>query len=438
MGQNDHQPTCARAGTADARTVSQPLSETGRMRVTEHVSLADVRSPLLAPLDSAQLLLLDAIWEPVVRGLAPWPVWDYVARELYRRPDPVVDAVSILDSLPRIPIPTQINGRYGLVWMAGNIGAQPAPGARVGLSIAGLAMLGGTRPDAKIFADALVSFIAMLAAAERDITPDPNREVKQQFSLTAILQRQIVQANGSQFPVPPSVIVDALRREYANPHFTGSLQDPHVAELSPWLRPFFGTDDATDYLARISATAPPQTAMVVVSPLTLAQSLDYLSIVLAQRRALNIKRLVGTANAASFARLALDVDDESDFADRIAALADVLNRLDVPPLDAESFLPDYNGTQPASLERLRRHLLAAVDATSQANIVAAIDDLKATMTMRGGAVHTDVAVRRQYQTACTRLGLTWPVRDWSHAWRVVRARASLAFDAIRREIEISL
>ncbi len=419
------------------------MIQVGAIGVSDTGEVTESKSPLLGALDTAQLLLLDAIWRPVVRGIAPWPVWDYVERDLYRRSEPITDAANIFDSLPSVPIPSQVSQRYGLVWMAGNTGAQPTRSARVGLTIAGLAALGRTRPDAKIFADALTSFIAMLAEAERNITPDPNQEVKHQLSLSTLLDGQVVHTDGSQFGIPPSVVVEALRREYATPHISGGPHnsgagsDPYVADLSPWLRPFFGITDAADYLARVAATSRPRATVVPISPLTLPQSLDYLSIVLAHHNNLDIKRLVGTANASSFARLALDVADETDFLERIGALADVLNGLDVPPLDADALLPDYGGRQPGTLERLKRHLVVQVDATSAVNIGAAIEDLKATMTMRGAAVHTDVAVRQQSQRACSRLELAWPIRDWPNAWHVVRARASLAFDAIRQEIQIS-
>ena len=89
---------------------------------------AALTNPLLRDLDSIEQDLLAAIWDPIEREVAPWPVWDYVSRTLYRTPLATADAGAVLASLPTtsVPILGSVFGvTYGLVWRSGQ-GLGPA------------------------------------------------------------------------------------------------------------------------------------------------------------------------------------------------------------------------------------------------------------------------------------------------------------------------
>ena len=174
-------------------------------------------NPLMRPLELVELELLEAIWDPISRGLAPWPVWDYVSRTLYKGPAEVRDAASVLASLPGIPAGPGSGFRtesYSLVWR-GDAGPNMSNDEHVGLTIAGIVRLAERRPALTVFADRLTEIIGWLATQERAVVPDPLRSVSSQVSIAEFVQQIPRPTREFITQVPADAVFDPLRYEYS-------------------------------------------------------------------------------------------------------------------------------------------------------------------------------------------------------------------------------
>jgi hypothetical protein len=56
--------------------------------------------------------------------------------------------------------------------------------------------------------------------------------------------------------------------------------------------------------------------------------------------------------------------------------------------------------------------------------------------MRVGGQH--VGAQAGVAEACARLGLSYPIADWSMAWTQIQSVVTIAIDAIRDEIQASM
>jgi hypothetical protein len=293
----------------------------------------DPGNPLLRPLEPVELDLLEAIWDPISRETAPWPVWDYVSRVLYQGPEEVHDAVAVLAALPTVPAGPGSGhwaAPYGLVWRSGT-GPDVSGQDHVGLTIAGLVRLAERAAPLKGVADQLTGIISSLATAERDIVPDPLREVRAQIRIDRLVDHVIVPAPGLSIPVSAEVVVDLLKHEHAPVGIVHGSQPP---EASPtmYLRPYARLSGAEDYLTRIGLMAQRrQRPAPTRRGEELLQTLDYVSYVLSAQPAWKLTgRLVVVHDLATAAALAADVSNQEEFKHRLSALGTVLDGLQTP------------------------------------------------------------------------------------------------------------
>lgn len=399
----------------------------------------DQPNPLLRPLEPVELELLEAIWDPIARETAPWPVWDYVSRTLYKGPSQVRDAGAILASLPMMPGPMAgalVGRRYGLVWQSGN-GPFVADDDHVGLTIAGFMRLAEHHAPLKLLADRLVGIINSLVNAERDTVPDPRQVVRPGLPLTPFIHDLTTETAILSIPIPAPVIVDLLIREHA-PLGVIFGAEPPVVRPTPSLRLYSGLTSAEDYLDRINQMyqngqrpAPTRRGD------ELAQTLDYVSHVFAAHKAWSNGPLLGTVDLETAGALAADVSNSTEFAHRLSALSIVLARLQVPELDEATLRRHDLGTvtKPGPLVRLRVWLKEYLqDDAGQQRAVDAIKDIQSANDLRVLAQHGGTTPRIKATRAASRLGIEDPIRDWGQAWDTARARVADAFDVIRQEI----
>lgn len=86
------------------------------LSMTEDVVPPDRRTLPFDGLADQHLALLQAVWQPC-RDRQRWPVWDYVARTLYRSPQQVADAGRLIASLPTVA--------RGMNWVATDVSGDP-------------------------------------------------------------------------------------------------------------------------------------------------------------------------------------------------------------------------------------------------------------------------------------------------------------------------
>lgn len=410
------------------------MEEADRVLEEDDVPVGAPANPLLRPLDAVQLDLLEAVWDPVVREVAHWPVWDYVARVLYRSEAAVVDADSVMESLPAVRRGEMYGGDYGLVWKSrGNTGAS-TENERVGLTIAGLYQLGTRDPAVQVVADDLSRLIGSIAAAERELPPDPTRALHDHpMPLTSLLNGFAVRACGSAISLPAVVVLDLLKREIAPLRILNGSPDTAAASLTRWLRPFIRVADASDYLERVRQLVPTQARALRVDPGDLPRSLDHLSYVLRDHPAWNCAPLVSMTELASAAALAHFVSDRDQFTSCMTALATVLGRLNTPEPPKIS----ANG-KPGSLVRLRFWLADNIaDSTALERATGAVEDMRAAVVLRIEAQHSSSDTFRNAARARARLGLPEVIYDWANAWDTVRSRIAEAADVLRQEVQVA-
>jgi hypothetical protein len=391
-------------------------------------------NPLLRRLDAVQLDLLEAVWDPVLREVAPWPVWDYVARVLYRSEAAVVDAEAVLGSLPAVSRADMYNRDYGLVWRSRGSKATSSEDERVGLSIAGLYQLGSRDPAVRAVADDLARLIGAIAAAERELAPDPTRALHDQpMPLAGHLKRVTVVGRGFTIPLPAAVVLDVLTWEMAPLRILGDDPDTATASLTRWLRPFIGVATAADYLERVRRVSPTPAPTLHVNPADLPRSLDHLSYVLRDHPAWKCPPLVNMTELAAAATLSHAVADRDQFTSCMTALATVLGRLNTPqpPTTAGS-------DKPGSLVRLRLWLAGNItDASARERVSSAIEDMRAAVALRIEAQHSSGDTFRNAARARARLGLPEVIYDWADAWDTVRSRVANAADVLRQEVQLA-
>ena len=398
-------------------------------------------NPLLRPLEPVELDLLEAIWDPIAREAAPWPVWDYVSRTLYKGPLRVRDAGAVLASMPRMPDPMlgALDGRaYGLVWRDA-LGPGPAGEEHVGLTIAGLVRLSERHAPLKVLADHLTEIISSLAAAERDTIADPRQAVRPAIALDSHIQGITVRTADHLIPIPAPVVLDILRREHAPLMITAGPESPK-ARPTIYVRAYSELAVAEDYLERIGLMSQRRERPAPIRRgEELVQTLDYVSYVLAAHPAWKqsqIGRLLGTFDLETAANLAANASNQAEFKTRLSALATILDGLQTPE-PSQQALASWSDKQnpPKSLNRLETWLTEVLqDDAGRQRALEAIKDIKGAKDLRNHDQHSGTKLRRKAAQACNRFGIEEPIRDWSGAWEIVRARVADAFDVIRQEV----
>jgi len=391
-------------------------------------------NPLLRSLAPVELDLLDAIWDPIARETAPWPVWDYVSRTLYKGPLRVRDAGAVLASMPTMPDPMlgAFHGRaYGLVWRDA-FGPGPAGEERVGLTIAGLVRLSERHAPLKVLADDITEIIRSLAAAERDTIPDPREAVRPDIPLNSLIQGITAGTANHSIPIPAAVVLDVLMREHAPLMITDGPEPK--ARPTMYVRPYSELAGADDYLARIALMSQRRLRPAPIRRGNeLVQTLDYVSHVFEMHPAWMMGPLVVTHDLETASTLSADVTNQVEFSHRLSALATILAGLQVPQLNPNT-LKDRND-RPGSLIRLGVWLKDLIqDEGGSQRAAEAVKDIRSANDLRVQTQHAGTKPRNKATQARSRLGIEDPIRDWGLAWEIVRARVADAFDIIRQEV----
>ncbi|NEK60238.1 hypothetical protein GCU56_20480 [Geodermatophilus sabuli] len=400
------------------------------------------------PLASVQLELLDLIWEPigsaVNRGHDPdWPVWDFVRRSLLSRYPTLETAEEVLSSIPALAWggPSR-SRRYGLVWHEGHIAMSPGKENRVGLTIAGLAMLARSGRNTGPLADALAAIIGTVAAADEALSPDPFEVVQADVPLSDYTASVATLSREQGYGFPDRLIADGLGngREYALIAINqiGRLLPLQVLLGRQSLRPFRYVRNADDYLTCIDTVEDSQREPVhYSSPLTLVQTLDYLGYVLAaDPQWFGGPRLTVAPDLQSAASLGMPVTTRSEYESALSALWNVLAQLNVPAVPKDILAARFHGKQPGSIGRLQSWLETRdADPASRERCMAALATVRQVGRLRTEPQHGSPQVRRQAVEARRRLGLPDVVHDYEAAWSRTLDVLAGAFNVIREEVQ---
>ncbi len=334
-----------------------------------------------------------------------WPSWAYVEEKMERLD---LDGAAVLASLPRGA------HNYGAVWPMRQ--GAPTPDTRVGLTVAGMSNLAG----GELVVDAFVRLVGAMAAFRADVELDPFSDTRPRMTRGDVL------ALAGAFEVDEGRLLDLMQKEPPTWHCQANRPSPDdwTIELAPEIRRFAGVRDVAGYLDRLSRyTSPPARAPEekLVSPFTLPGSIDYLDAVWRLRFG---ERLVVPPGVERSARLAYAAASPEETDNRLSALAELLKQLNVPGAPGVSGHP---------LSRLRRFLTDALPQEAHARVYGAIEVLDAARQARAASQHQ--AAQRDAIDAYHVLGLSFPVTNWSAAWQRIQAVVTLAFDAIRDELQ---
>jgi hypothetical protein len=393
------------------------------------------RSPLRTELDPVQLELLDLILFPMAGTNGPWPVWDYVSRELGRQRGEAIDAGKVLRSLPTVPVPGHTyGGPYGLVWRSEIGGDEPLPDHRVGLTIAGLDQLARDRKPVQAMADGLAGVIGWLADREQHLPSDPDKAAEAMQSLEDIAS---FVPRGHEFAhsISKEILFSVLQKEYVT---ISILQQPEIVNtnLGPWLRPYRNVTDAASYLDVIALDQVAQRPSPQLRGDELALMLDYASFVLASREDWDAGHMAVVPDLRTAASLSSTVTTEAGFKEVMSDLATILQRLKVPKPSQTVVDEKYNGEMPGSLVRLQLWLGEHItDPAGKARAHDAIEDIRSINAIRNDVQHPSRETRKFAARALARLNIPDPIRNWGEAWEIIRARVADAFDAIRQEAQ---
>jgi len=407
-------------------------------------------SRLTQPLPPVQVDLLKLVWDPIVRAgwweIAPgWPVWDYVARELYRQHPDLDDAAAVLDSMPRtsLPIPWRAHP-YGLVWRSSQA-LRPDPGERIGLSIAGLAALAEHQVVPPDVPARLARLIAQLADWENGLTAKPNKVATQDLLLADFTSWFTTASITKPFVFPDRAIAALLQHEYAPTRvFPDDSDTDHKVRLGLdiRLRQYRNITTARGYLERVAGDEAARTEPVrYSSPLTLVQTFDYLAYVLAADPEWpKGTRLITAPDLQSAGALSVPVTDQHDFQTALSGLCTVIDQLAVPAVPPEKLAKMANDKDRAAAQRTvnrLKHWLTSrlTDSGDMTRTTNAIDVLRAVRAIRVEAQHRSTTTRNHAIKARRHLGLPDIISDWPAAWHLIQSQLAGALDVIRQEVQ---
>lgn len=399
------------------------------------------------PLAEPQVELLRLVWRPIAeatdRGQHPdWPVWDYVERSLYRAFPTLETATDLLAALPSVPASIPRARPYGLVWHAGNVAMGPGREDRIGLTIAGLTVLARHGAATLPLADALAGIIGAAAAADVALEPNPFAAVKVEVPLSNYTTGLAIPTRERRYSFPDRLVAEGLGqdREYAplSIHPIDAPEGHKVLLGRTVLRPYREVTTATDYLARIAVVhARHEDPVRFTSPLTLVQTLDYLSYVLtADPRWPDGLRLTATPDLQSVTALVAEVQTRSEYEAALSALWNVLDHLHVPDVPPEVIKTRFGGSRPRSIGRLRYWLEQRLGAgASLQRAIVALDTIRRVGRLRAEPQHGSTTIRQEALDARRQLGLADMVQDYHSTWAVVLNTVAGAFDTVREEVQ---
>ena len=414
------------------------MNETTAHKETDETSAVDRLddSPLMAELADEQLKLLSLIWEPIketafTQGIPQWPLWDYVSRSLHLAFPDLQDAEEVFRSLPLIGPDPWSSSSYGLVWTSDRNANFLRSDVVIGLTIAGLHRLELATAPPVLVSAALVQIVREVAEVESALTPIPNEVVSKQVAL-GMYTEWLVGRVDKKFTIPDDMTVELLRREPARVIFLGA----QIQLEGAWLRPYRGASSVRDYIDIVTNRArKAERPRATSSPLTLIQTLDYLSLVIAD---LDVwkgsHRLVEAPDLQSAAALASEVSTVDEFTSSLIGVFNVIDRFGVPEIPKEVTLAQDK--RRGAINRLEYWLTQFADEeSSRERIREALDDVRAVVSLRHLSAHPGPDTRKRAAPNLRRLDLPYPVTDYAHAWGTCRTALALAFDAIRLELQ---
>jgi hypothetical protein len=404
------------------------------------VNMTSLQSVELLP---EQVEMLRLIWQPIpgagrLGGRADWPVWDFVARELYRIFPHLGDAKDVLLSLPTLPAGRYRDRPYGLIWRDQAPAVDPQPGEKVGLTIAGLRSLAQNGGVAMTVPDQLANLIGELARWDAGTAAKPHEVVSSDVplsSFTGWFQRAYVDRT---YVVPDPVINRILQSEYAPvTAFPFEAESDHRVQLGRIsLRRYLGVTTADGYLECISQEADARQPVRYFSPLTLIQTFDYLSYVLAADPAWQSKRLTIAPDLQSAAALSAQVNTRHEFETALSGLCTVIDQLSVPEISTQALAEEFQGKPQPSVNRFSywlRNRLGTTEAGGRSQ--EAIGVLRAVRAIRVETQHGSTSTRCAGLRARQQLGLPEAIVDWSSAWQTIHQQLAGALDVIRQEVQ---
>ncbi|GAA3335881.1 hypothetical protein GCM10020358_05910 [Amorphoplanes nipponensis] len=362
--------------------------------------------PLLTTVSAEQITLLRIVGE-VLAESGRWPVFQYVEARL---DDAGFDADAVLRSMPSI-VHGHLN--YSLV----RRGHSTSPETPVKLTVAGLAHL----PEHAELVGMFLAVLNELATRRADAAYDPHRVIE-----VTVSGGELLRELGLDTHPLAGILPDLIGGEPATWHGGGNLDSGDwTPRASSFVRRFRAVDGVDDYLRRLRAfilPAAPAAAPVVVSPLNLVTALDYLNVVWQLRFRANLLIIPSVERSA---RLAFDATTAEEFDNRLSALGEMFKGFDPPGNDHQG-----------SLHRLRVFLRDHLPAESVARVEPALATLRSATHIRNAGQHFDAAT--DAAMALPELGLTYPIIDFTHAWRTVQVHVTQALDTIRQEIQATL
>lgn len=397
-----------------------------------------VHNVLRNPLEPVQLALLSAIWDPIAYaddygGYATWPLWDFVSRTLYKA-HPEVDAAEVLLSLPRLATGRMDRESYGLIWWGGGgmaEGRPPELDVNVGLTVAGLFALGQIGAG-RTTADELAQVIQSMAHADAQVKPNPREVVSSNLLLSDYTKPLREESMQKPFEFSDYLTTTVLQHEFTP--FRVNRDTKYVVG-GAWLWPYLNVTDSTEYLDVINARSLAlQQTEPVVSPLTLVQTMDYLTYVLSTHPNWPKKvRLVNAPDLESACMLGLPARSHADYEARLSALFNVIDRFNVPrPESAGRVLTP---SELAPLNLLQTWIDAHVGEPQKSEAISALGVLRAARALRNARQHSSMETRKAAMKARRSFGLPDVTSDWGHTWTVVQARVAVALDEIRKSVQ---
>jgi hypothetical protein len=370
--------------------------------------MAEDQHPLLAPLTPEEQLVVDLLADAFLAEDYQWPFYDYIDGELDQRG---LDAIEVLQSFPTIG-----GWNYGTVSWNKN----DSPEAEVALTVVGISHSAALR-------DYLPAFFELLTylVARRRERPTERRAV---LTLTVTSQEFAEYwLSTRRSPLPPRLTLQLKEHEHAlRLGSSGYEEDGNWStNVTRWILPFAGVDSIEGYVTVLEEVlgSPSAPEPVLISPLSLPASLDFLNTV--WRLTHDRVRLFDFVSAERTTRLASDIQTEDEFSAQLSSLAEILR-------EADKRLSKGKRSQEHPLGRTKAELIARVDPGADARVSDAIETLEAIIALRDAGQHaeaTDRAIR-----AAERLGVPYRPTNWTAAWQRVSILATNALNALREEL----
>lgn len=402
-------------------------------------------NPLLRELELEELELLKVIWLPVCDAAnytkePVWPVWDFVARTLMQGNSDFPDPIEVLMGLPSIPILGSHGATYGLVWVENNSTSALGGNEKIGLTIAGFAQLAANGELAAPVHDKLSTLICEIAIAEEAFHPNPLRRVETQLELDGLTSWFTEVTDEKKYVISVDVVARTLQREYARIAISESIGKHQVWISGLWLRHFRRLSNAQDYIKYIgNLAATARSATHTPSPLTLVQTIDYLSYVLSAHPGWNSsERLVKAPDLQSATAFVLPVQNKEEFESRMNGVWNVIDRFQIPEFQegkAHKNSPEF--APQGSISRLETWLSQQLDEEASIRVSEAFTQIRAVRRIRVADAHNSLSTRRAARQAHSLLGLPEFISNWPNAWEIVNGRLARAFDIIREEVQLS-